>query len=154
MDRGESVHQLQRTVYSGKVAPERGRRLDEMKTICGSHGLLTNIVLACNTSWVNETVMRLRGGGVRIEDDWLRRMGPAHFSRIKFRGTMGFGNERPAQSLLQVDSASMMRTIRWRLNRWCGPAMKFFSWISSRDCHAGCPDGFGSTSSAVDCALA
>ena len=30
LNRGESVHQLlQRAVYSGKVAPERGRRRDE-----------------------------------------------------------------------------------------------------------------------------
>ncbi|MFX4377465.1 Tn3 family transposase, partial [Acinetobacter baumannii] len=36
LNRGESVHQLQRAVYSGKVAPERGRRRDEMKAISGS----------------------------------------------------------------------------------------------------------------------
>ena len=45
LDRGESVHQLQRAVYSGKVAPERGRRIDEMRTIPGSHALLANVVL-------------------------------------------------------------------------------------------------------------
>jgi hypothetical protein len=40
-------------------------------------------------------------GDVRIEDDWLRRMGPAHFGHINFRGTMRFGIERHGQSLLQ-----------------------------------------------------
>jgi len=35
LNRGESVHQLQRAVYSGKVAPERGRRREEMKAISG-----------------------------------------------------------------------------------------------------------------------
>jgi TnpA family transposase len=30
LDRGESVHQLQRAIYTGKIAPERGRRRDEM----------------------------------------------------------------------------------------------------------------------------
>lgn len=30
LNRGESVHQLQRAIYTGKVAPERGRRRDEM----------------------------------------------------------------------------------------------------------------------------
>lgn len=50
LNRGESVHQLQRAVYSGKVAPERGRRRDEMKAISGSHALLTNIELAWNTA--------------------------------------------------------------------------------------------------------
>ena len=46
LNRGESVHQLQRAVYSGKVAPERGRRRDEMKAISGSHALITHICLA------------------------------------------------------------------------------------------------------------
>jgi TnpA family transposase len=100
LDRGESVHLLQRAVYSGKVAPERGRRADEMRTISGSHTLLANIVIAWNTSRMEAVVERLRKSGVRIEDDWLRRMGPAHFGHINFRGTMRFGIERFAQSLI------------------------------------------------------
>lgn len=44
--RGESVTQLQRAVYAGKVAPEHGRRRDELGAISGAHALLTNIVLA------------------------------------------------------------------------------------------------------------
>ena len=63
------MHQLQRAVYSGKVAPERGRRAEEMHTISGSHALLANIVRAWNTHRMHETVERLRRNGVRIEDD-------------------------------------------------------------------------------------
>jgi hypothetical protein len=65
LNRGESVHQLQRAVYSGKVAPERGRRRDEMKAISGSHALLTNIVLAWNTARMHEVVERLKRDGIR-----------------------------------------------------------------------------------------
>ncbi|MBL8304494.1 MAG: Tn3 family transposase, partial [Ideonella sp.] len=101
LNRGESVHQLQRAVYSGKVAPERGRRRDEMKAISGSHALLTNIVLAWNTARMHEVVERLRRDGVQVDDDWLRRIGPAHFSHINFRGTMRFGIEKHAAVLLQ-----------------------------------------------------
>ncbi len=111
LDRGESVHQLQRAVYSGKVATERGRRQDEMQTISGSHALLTNIVLAWNTGKMHETVERLRRSGVRIEDDWLRRMGPAHFGHINFRGTMRFGIERFTESLID-DNAGSARQLR------------------------------------------
>lgn len=106
LSRGESVHQLQRAVFSGKVAPERGRRQDEMHTISSSHALLTNIVLAWNTARMHDTVERLRRSGVRIEDDWLRRMGPAHFGHINFRGTMRFGIERFAQSLLDEQAGA------------------------------------------------
>ncbi len=42
----------------------------------------------------------------RIDDDWLRRIGPAHFSHINFRGTMRFGVERYADALVQRQSAS------------------------------------------------
>ncbi|MDM0071618.1 Tn3 family transposase [Variovorax sp. J31P207] len=101
LNRGESVHQLQRAVYSGKVAPERGRRRDEMLAISGSHALLTNIVLAWNTSRMHEVVERLKRQGTRIEDDWLRRIGPAHFSHINFRGTMKFNVEKYADTLVQ-----------------------------------------------------
>lgn len=49
LNRGESVHQLERAIYTGKVAPERGRRRDEMIAISGSLTLLPNLVIAWNT---------------------------------------------------------------------------------------------------------
>ena len=101
LNRGESVHQLQRAVYSGKVAAERGRRRDEMRAISGSHALLTNIVLAWNTRRMHDVVERLKRTGTKIEDDWLRRIGPAHFSHINFRGTLKFGVEKYADALVE-----------------------------------------------------
>ncbi len=100
LNRGESVHQLQRAVYFGKVAPERGRRRDEMIAISGSHALLTNLVLAWNTHHMQETVDRWRRSGQTIEDAWLSRMGPAHFAHVNFRGTFRFGIARYAAALL------------------------------------------------------
>ena len=109
LNRGESVHQLQRAVYSGRVAPERGRRRDEMKAISGSHALLTNIVLAWNTARMHEVVERLRRDKIEVEDDWLRRIGPAHFSHINFRGTMRFGVEKFAAALIQRSPGQTVR---------------------------------------------
>ncbi len=100
--RGESVHQLQRVVYTGKLPTERGRRRDEMKAISGSHALLTNIVIAWNTNRMNDVVERLRKGGMEIDDAWLRRMGPAHSSHINFRGTFSFSVDKYAQALLRL----------------------------------------------------
>ncbi|WP_157270902.1 Tn3 family transposase, partial [Azohydromonas aeria] len=101
LSRGESVHQLQRAVYSGRIAPERGRRPDELRAISGAHCLLSNTVIAWNTMKMHDVVLALRGSGMRIEDDWLRRIGPAHFGHINFRGTMRFAIDRFAQSLVQ-----------------------------------------------------
>lgn len=67
LNRGESVRHLQRAVFSGKVAPERGRRRDEMRAISGSHALLTNIVLAWNTRRMHETVERSGAAARRLK---------------------------------------------------------------------------------------
>ena len=101
LNRGESVHQLQRAIHGGQVAPERGRRRQEMAAISGAHALLTNIVLAWNTSRMDGIVERLKRDGVAIEEDWLRRIGPAHFAHINFRGTFRFNVERYADVLLE-----------------------------------------------------
>lgn len=102
LNRGESVHQLQRAIYVGKVAPERGRRRDEMIAISGSLTLLTNLVIAWNTQRMQETVDSWRSKGQRIDDDWIRRMGPAHFGHVNFRGTLNFPIERYQEVLLDA----------------------------------------------------
>jgi TnpA family transposase len=101
LNRGESVHQLQRAIHGGQVAPERGRRRQEMAAISGAHALLTNIVLAWNTNRMDSVVAKLNRDGVGIEEDWLRRIGPAHFSHINFRGTFRFNVERYADVLVE-----------------------------------------------------
>jgi TnpA family transposase len=106
LNRGESVHQLQRAVYFGRVSPERGRRRDEMIAISGAHTLLTNLVLAWNTHRMQESVERWRRSGRKIEDAWLARMGPAHFAHVNFRGTFKFGISRYAQLLLGHTAAA------------------------------------------------
>ncbi|MBS2132233.1 Tn3 family transposase (plasmid) [Burkholderia thailandensis] len=101
LNRGESVHQLQRAIYTGRVAPERGRRRDEMIAISGSLTLLTNLVIAWNTQRMQATVDRWRKTGHEVSDDWLRRMGPAHFAHVNFRGTLSFPIDRYGEALLE-----------------------------------------------------
>ena len=101
LNRGESVHQLQRAIHGGQVAPERGRRRQEMAAISGAHALLTNIVLAWISIRMDTVVTKLNRDGVGIEEDWLRRIGPAHFSHINFRGTFRFNVERYADVLVE-----------------------------------------------------
>jgi TnpA family transposase len=109
LNRGESVHQLQRVIYDGKIRAERGRRREEMKAISGSHALLTNIVIAWNTHRMEQAIAQLRDHRVEINDDWLRRMGPAHFSHINFRGVLAFSVGRYRDALLAPRTASATR---------------------------------------------
>lgn len=105
LNRGEAVHQLQRAIYHGRVAAERGRRGDEMRAISGSHALLTNIVITWNTMKMQGIVDRWRKEKQPVEDSWLRRMGPVHFGHINFRGTMAFRIEEYEDALLHRSSA-------------------------------------------------
>ncbi|MBB0179440.1 MULTISPECIES: Tn3 family transposase [Ralstonia] len=102
LNRGESVHQLQRAIYSSKVPHDRGRRQDEMIAISGSLTLLTNLVIAWNTQRMQATVDTWRRKGQRIDDDWLRRMGPAHFAHVNFRGILSFPIHLYQDSLLEA----------------------------------------------------
>jgi len=111
LSRGESVHQLQRAIHAGRVPHERGRRGDEMKAISGAHALLTNIVLAWNTHRMNDVIERLRKDGTKIEDAWLRRMGPGHFGHVNFRGIFSFGVERYADVLIQGRRAAIKQAV-------------------------------------------
>lgn len=115
LNRGESVHQLQRAVYYGRISPERGRRRDELKAISGSHVLLTNLVIAWNTRKMNEVVTTLRAAGGGASDDVVRRLGPVFFGNINFRGTMSFSIEKYAEILLsKVEAESPAKAKRRR----------------------------------------
>jgi len=72
-----------------------------MRAISGAHALLTNIVLAWNTQRMNDVVERLGKGGAKIEDAWLRRMGPGHSGHINAHGMFSFGVERYADALIR-----------------------------------------------------
>ncbi|KVP88938.1 hypothetical protein WJ95_13540 [Burkholderia ubonensis] len=69
LNRGESVHQLQRAIYTGRVAPKRGRRRDEMVAISGSLTLLTNLVIAWNTQRMQATVDGWRHKERQVDDE-------------------------------------------------------------------------------------
>jgi TnpA family transposase len=109
LNRGESVHQLQRAIYTGKIQPERGRRGEELRAISGSHSLLTNLVIAWNTHHMQRVVDRLRKTRHPIDDAWLARMGPAHFSHINFRGLLRFSIDRYRDALIRRGRPSAPR---------------------------------------------
>jgi TnpA family transposase len=104
LNRGESAHQLQRAVYHGRIAPQRGRRRDEMRAISGAHALLTNVVIAWNTMKMQEVVDRWRTEKHPIPEAWLRRMGPVHFGHINFKGTITFNIDEFVDALVQPSS--------------------------------------------------
>ena len=90
LNRGESVHTLQRIIHYGSIAAARGRRHEELLAISGSLTLLTNMVMAWTTSVCNRSWTGGSGPTRRVEPDLLRHIGPMHFQNINFRGEMAF----------------------------------------------------------------
>ena len=115
LNRGESVHLLQRAVYHGRVGVSRGRRADELRAISTAHTLLTNVVIAWNTMKIQEVVDRWKANKHPIEDSWIRRIGPVHFEHINFKGTITFEFDAFADALIQRQStprATAARQVR------------------------------------------
>ena len=65
-----------------------------MKLLEVSHALLTNIVLAWNTSRMNDAVERMRMAGMAIDDVSLRRIGPVQLGHINFCGSLPLQDRR------------------------------------------------------------
>ena len=91
LNRGESVHTLQRIIHYGSIAAARGRRHEELLAISGSLTLLTNMVMAWTTQRMQQVLDTWqRTGTRRVAPDLLRHIGPMHFQNINFRGEMAF----------------------------------------------------------------
>jgi TnpA family transposase len=109
LNRGESIHQLQRAVHRGRVGHQRGRRREELVAISGANTLLTNAVIAWNTMKMQEVTDDWEAKKHRIEKHWLRRMGPGHFAHINFKGTIAFNVDPYADVLLQGSERNRAR---------------------------------------------
>lgn len=101
LNKGESVHQLQRVVHQGRIGTQRARRGSELWAISGAHTLLTNCVIGWNTMKMQQVVDAWKLERHPIEDDWVRRMGPGHSSHINFHGTLAFNVQDHSDALLQ-----------------------------------------------------
>ena len=56
--------------------------------------------MAYRRSWRRPIGRALKADGIGIEEEWLRRIGPAHFSHINFRGTFRFNLEKYSAALV------------------------------------------------------
>lgn len=106
LNRGESVHALQRAILTGRLAAERGRRKEELSLISGSHALLTNLVLAWNTHHLQLTLDRWTNMGTAIPEEWVALISPAHVAHINFRGTFSFPIAQYRDQLLRAATRS------------------------------------------------
>jgi hypothetical protein len=102
LNHGESIHQLQRAIRPYATGPKRGRSRDEQRAISGSLSLLSNLVMAWNTSKIQELadLPAHRRGGLSMED--IAAVGPVSATHINFRGVLHFPLEEFSEPILQA----------------------------------------------------
>jgi TnpA family transposase len=106
LNRGESVHTLQRVIHFGSIAASRGRRREELVAISGALSLLANIVMA----WMTQRIQQVldtwqKAGARRVEPEVLRPIAPVHFQDSNFRGMMQFPMARYRSRLIPTMSS-------------------------------------------------
>lgn len=104
LDRGESVHSLQRIIHYGAIPVARGRDPVELGVISGALTLVTNAVMTWNATRLQKAVdAEVALGTARIASiDALSHIGPVAHAHINFRGTYRFPVERYAARLLRA----------------------------------------------------
>jgi TnpA family transposase len=100
LNRGESVHTLQRAIHAGEIPHDRGRRTEEMHAISGSLALLTNLVIAWTSLQTQTALAAHKSSGVVFPPEVLRHVSPIRYSNINFRGTFTFPVENYLVALL------------------------------------------------------
>jgi hypothetical protein len=100
LNRGESVHTLQRAIHSGEIPHDRGRRPEEMHAISGSLALLTNLVIGWTSLRTEAALAVLKSRGVVLPAEVLRHVSPIRYHNINFRGTFRFPFEKYLVALL------------------------------------------------------
>ncbi len=101
LERGESVHSLQRQICTQALPSKRGRRAEELIATSGALTLVTNCVMAWNTERLQRAVEReSHRVAPRYSVDALRSIGPVGHRHINMRGTYRFPVERYADRLV------------------------------------------------------
>jgi TnpA family transposase len=100
LNRGESVHTLQRAIHSGEIPHDRGRRPEELPAISGSLALLTNLVIGWTSVQTQAALTALKSSGAVFSPEVLRHISPIRYTNINFRGTFKFPVEKYMVELL------------------------------------------------------
>jgi TnpA family transposase len=104
LDRGESVHALQRIIHTDSIPAARGRDPAELGVISGALTLVTNAVMTWNASRLQKAVDAEVAQGTErtLSVEALSHIGPVAYAHINFRGTYRFPVEKYAARLIRV----------------------------------------------------
>ncbi len=101
LNRGEAVHNVQRAIHVGKIPVELARRPESLSAVSSALTLLSNILMAWNTTHMQQTLEGLEATrGQPLDAEQLRRIAPTYLEGINLRGTFNFPVARYAWRIL------------------------------------------------------
>ena len=86
-NQGEAVHSLQRAIHEGAITAKWGRTPHQMTAISGALTLLTNIVMAWNTSRIQ---VHLDANKDKIPDTLASKVAPIGYAHVNMNGIISF----------------------------------------------------------------
>jgi TnpA family transposase len=101
LNRGESVHNVQRAIHIGKIPVELARRQESLSAVSSALTLLANILMAWNTTHMQRALEEIQAATSQpLQSEQLRRIAPTHLEGINLRGTFNFPVARYARRIL------------------------------------------------------
>ena len=90
LNRGESRHQLARTVFHGRRGELRQRYREGQEDQLGALGLVVNVIVLWNSLYMDAALARLRAEGLDVRDEDVARLSPLGFEHINMLGRYAF----------------------------------------------------------------
>jgi TnpA family transposase len=103
LNQGEAVHSLQRAIHPGAITAKHGRSTEEMAAISGALTLLTNIVMAWNTHYMQIQIDQKRD---EFPDSLVSRVAPIGHAHINMHGILSFNLQKAAKGLISAQNRS------------------------------------------------
>ncbi|MDG0854458.1 Tn3 family transposase [Roseateles puraquae] len=113
LNRGESMHTLQRAIHDGQVPSDLAKREETLAGVSSALSLMSNIVMAWNTEQMQAALDRIREAGGQPATEHLRRIAPTAVEGINFRGTFDFPVEKYAERIMPSTAAAAPRRRGW-----------------------------------------
>jgi TnpA family transposase len=105
LNRGVSMHTLQRAIHDGQIPNDLAKRDEALAGVSSALSLMCNIVMAWNAGHMQAALERIRAAGEEPEADDLRRIAPTNVEGVNLRGTFDFPVERYAERILPSSAA-------------------------------------------------
>lgn len=109
LNRGESIHTLQRAIHDGAMSNDLAKRDESLAGVSSALSLLCNIVMAWNAEGMQAALDRIRADGQEPLSQDLRRIAPTHVEGINLRGTLDFAVEKYAERILPNSAGAAAR---------------------------------------------